>query len=168
MPSFHECMKEFRLQLEKGVVQIAYKGLLEYMLALKNHLKEKYPECYVSGGLYSGYMDMTYFAFSPGALKRLNLKIALVFNHEAFRFEIWLAGYNKKVQAEYWKLFKESGWNKYNVVPAPKGSDSIVEYVLVESPDFIDLDALTKQIEKGTLKFVGDIEDFLSEHGNAL
>jgi len=35
---------------------------------------------------------------------------------------------------------------------------------LVENPDFNDLDALTSQIEKGTLKFIEDVENFLSEH----
>jgi hypothetical protein len=46
------------------------------------------------------------------------------------------------------------------VTPA-KGVDSIVEYILVDNPDFSDLDALTNQIEKGTLKFIEDVERFL-------
>jgi hypothetical protein len=164
MPPFHECMNEFRLQLEKGVIQVAYKGLMEYMLALKTHLKDKHPEYYVSGSLYFGYMDMTYFAFSPEALKRRGLKIAIVFNYEVFRFEVWLAGYNKQVQSEYWKKFKESGWKKYHVVSALKGADSIVEHVLDDNPDFRDLDALTRKIEAGAMVFIGDVESFLDEH----
>jgi hypothetical protein len=35
---------------------------------------------------------------------------------------------------------------------------------LAENPDFGDLDALTRQIEKGTLMFIKDIASFLSEH----
>ena len=80
------------------------------------------------------------------------------------RFEVWLLGYNKGVQAKYWKLFKESGWNKYRIPSTTKGVDSIIEGVLVENPDFSDLDALTEQIEIGTLKFIEDVENFLSEH----
>ena len=45
-----------------------------------------------------------------------------------------------------------------------KGVDSIMEHILVDNPDFSDLDALTGQIEKGTLNFISDIEDFLSKH----
>ena len=92
------------------------------------------------------------------------MKIAIVFIHETFRFEVWLAGYNKRVQTKYWKLFKESDWNKYHIPSTTKGVDSIIEYILVENPDFSDLDTLTKQIEKGTLKFINDVEDFLSKH----
>ncbi len=164
MPSLQECMNEYRLQLDKGAIQKAYRGLMEYMQALKTQLKDRYPEYCVSGGLYFGYMDMTYFAFSPETLKQRNLKIAIVFNHEAFRFEVWLSGYNKPVQTQYWQLFRDSGWDKYRVVPTVKGFDSIVEHVLVESPDFGDLDLLTGRIERGTLSFIGDIEVFLSEH----
>jgi hypothetical protein len=34
----------------------------------------------------------------------------------------------------------------------------------VDNPDFSDLDALTEQIERETLKFIKDVEGFLSEH----
>ena len=81
-----------------------------------------------------------------------------------FRFEVWLGGYNKQVQNEYWTLFKNSDWDKYNLVSTTRGVDSIVEYVLVNNPDFSDLDNLTKQVENGTLIFTRDIENFLSKH----
>jgi len=42
-------------------------------------------------GLYQGYLDMTYFAFFPVKLKKRDLKLAIVFNYQAFRFEVWLA-----------------------------------------------------------------------------
>jgi hypothetical protein len=77
---------------------------------------------------------------------------------------VWLAGYNKQVQAKYWKLFKESGWEKYRIVPTTKGADSILEHILVDNPDFSDLDALTRQIEAGALKFIEEVESFLAAH----
>jgi hypothetical protein len=109
-------------------------------------------------------MDMTYFSFIPESLKRRKLKIAIVFNYDDFRFEVWLGGYNKQVQTKYWTLFKNGDWNKYHLVSTTKGVDSIIEYVLVENPDFSDLDNLTKQVENGTLQFINDIENFLSKN----
>jgi hypothetical protein len=164
MESFQEYMNEYRKQLEKGYIQKAYKGLMEYIMDLRTHLNKKYPDYFVSGSIYYGYMDMTYFSFFPKSLKQRNLKTAIVFIHDAFRFEAWLAGYNKQVQQKYWKLFKDSDWNKYHIVSTTKGVDSIVECTLVDNPDFSDLDALTKQIEKGTLNFINNIEEFLSKH----
>ena len=107
---------------------------------------------------------MTYFSFTPESLKHRKLKIALVFIHEAFRFEVWLAASNKQVQSKYWKLIKESDWDKYHIVTPAKGVDSIVEYILADNPDFSDLDSLTNKIERGTLKFINHVEDFLSKH----
>ena len=164
MESFQKYVLEYKTQLEKGVIQKAYRGLMEYIMELRTYLKSKYPDYYVSGSIYYGYMDMTYFSFSPEALKQRNLKIALVFLHETLRFEVWLAGANKDVQQKYWRLFRESGWNKYQIVPSTKGADSIVEHILADNPDFGDLDSLTKRIEAETLVFIKDIEDFLSKH----
>ena len=164
MERFYEYVDEYRKQLKKGYIQKAYKGLIEYIMGLKSYFKNKYPNYFVSGSIYYGYMDMTYFSFIPESLKHRKLKVAIVFNYETFRFEVWLAGYNKQVQNKYWNLFKDSDWNKYRIVSTTIGFDSILEYILVDNPDFSDLDNLTKQIEKGTLKFIKDVYKFLSKH----
>ena len=161
MSIFHEDVKEYKKQLEKGAIQRAYKGLMEYMLALRAHFEKQHPELTVPGGLYFGYMDMTYFALVPTALKERQLKIAIVFIHEGCRFEAWLSAVNKTVQGKYWKLIKESGWDKYHLVPELKGYDAVIDTVLVSDPDFSDLDALTKRIESETMKFIRDVEEFL-------
>jgi hypothetical protein len=156
-------MQEYKKQIEKGAIQKAYLGLMEYVSGLRTHFKNKYPQHAVSGNIYFGYMDMTYFSISPKSLKDRDLKIAIVFLHDAFRFEVWLSGKNKQVLAKYWELLKESGWDEYKIVKPGKGIDSILEYILVDDPDFSDLDALTAQIESETLAFIADVESFFSE-----
>ena len=163
MKSSQENMIEFKKQLEQGIIQKAYQGLMEYMLSLRNHFTNKYPDFSVPGNIYYGYMDMTYFSILPKSLKDRDLKIAVVFLYDAFRFEIWLSGKNKLVLAKYWKIIKENNWDKYKIVAPEKGVDSIVEHILVDNPDFSDLAVLTKQIDDGTLKFIQDIEGFLTK-----
>jgi hypothetical protein len=140
--------------------------LMETIMDLRTHLNNKYPDYFVSGSIYYGYMDMTYFSFFPESIKQRKLKVAIVFLHESFRFEVWLAGYNKQVQSKYWKLFKESDWNQYPLVSTTKGADSIMECILVDNPDFSDLEALANQIEAATLRFIKDVESFLSVHAD--
>ena len=159
-------MDEYRKQMRKSDIAEAYKGLMDYIMNLRTHFQNKYPDYFVSGNIYQGYMDMTYFSFFPKSLKNRKLKIGIVFIHDTCRFEVWLFGYNKAVQTKYWKLFKENNWKKYRIVPTTKGFDSIVENILADNPDFSDLDSLTKQIETGTLKFIEGVEDFLSQHKN--
>ena len=162
MESFHEYVNEYRKQLTKGVIQAAYRGLMEYFNALRRYFKKKYPKHIVSGSVYYGYMDMTYFSFFPESLKRRKLKVAIVFLHEAFRFEVWLVGYNRTVQTRYWKLFTESDWTKYHITTPAKGVDAILDHILIDNPNFHDLDVLTKQIERGTLNFIKEVETFLA------
>jgi len=59
-------------------------------------------------------------------------------------------------------LFRERDWQKYHIATRAKGVDAIIDHILFENPDFRDLDALTKQIESGTLKFIKDVETFLA------
>ena len=134
---------------------------------LRTYLENKHPDSFTSGSIYFGYMDMTYFPLFPKSLKHRQLKIAIVFIHDTFRFEVWLVGKNKQIQTKYWKLFKESDWNKYRIPPTTKSVDSIVEYTLIDNPDFSDLDTISKHIEKGTLEFINDIDNFLFNPRNS-
>ena len=162
MGTFPESMNEYKKQLKKGFIQEAYQGLMAFFRDLRSHFMNKYPAYSVSSNIYYGYMDMTYFSLVPQSLKARNLKIAIVFIHGMFRFEVWLSGSNRNVQTEYWRLLKESNWNKYHLASNPRAVDFVIDHILNDNPDFSDLEALTRQIETGTLEFINDIEGFLS------
>jgi hypothetical protein len=164
MKSFSDSIIEYKKQLDNGDIQIAYRGLLEYMMGLKNFFKNKYPDFSVPSGLYQGYMDMTYFALFPEDLKRRKLKIAIVLIHDKMKLEIWLSGINKQIQTKYWNILKSKDLNVYQLPKTLKGADSIIEYVLTDNPDFIDPEALTRQIESGTLKFIKDIKELIKDN----
>ncbi len=163
MQSIQEDMNDLREQLRAGSIQKAYRALLDYMMDLRTHFKNRYPSYSISG-LYQGYMDMTYFAIVPPSLEHRELKVAIVFNYTAFRFEAWLAGTNRQVQREYWELFRDSRWTEYRVATPAKGVDSIIECDLAEALNFGDLDSLTASIEEKAAKFIEDVERFLSGH----
>ncbi|MCU0485595.1 MAG: hypothetical protein MUC85_05730 [Anaerolineales bacterium] len=158
-----EDMTVFREQIQAGAIQKAYRALIDYMLELRTGFKNRCPDCAITG-LYQGYMDMTYFAIVPPFLKQRDLKIAIVFNYEAFRFEAWLAAANRQVQRKYWELFRDSQWTAYRVVAPAKGVDSIVECDLAEDFDLGDRERLTASIEENTVEFVQHVERFLTDH----
>lgn len=164
MESFPQSMRVYKKQLEKGHIQKAYQGLMAYFRELHTHFRNNYPEYAVPGTIYYGYMDMTYFPVIPQSFKLRKLKAAVVFIHDSFRFEVWLSGSNRKVQETYWELFKEKKWKKYRFAIDPKGEDYIIGHMLIDDPDFSDLNALTRKIEKGTTAFISDVENFLSMH----
>jgi hypothetical protein len=139
---------------------------MDYITHLRSYFESEHPEMPVSGSVYYGFMDMTYFALFPAALKHRKLKVAIVFLHKQFRFEVWLSGVNKVVQNKYWHIFRGSSWKKYKLPPTTKGTDSILEHILVDNPNFDDLNALTRQIERGTLEFIKDVTNSDAIIGN--
>ena len=70
--SLHEHMKEYQRQLAKGDIRAAYRGLMEYSNSLRLYFKKKYPDHSVSGSVYNGFLDMTYFSFTSKSLKQKN------------------------------------------------------------------------------------------------
>jgi hypothetical protein len=163
MKSIQADLKELREQLRAGSIQRGYRALLGYMTSLRIHFKNGYPSYFISG-LYQGYMDMSYFAIVPPSLKRRGLKLAIVFNYGAFRFEAWLAGTNRRVQRKYRELFRDSRWTEYRVVKPATGVDSIIERDLAEKVDLSNRDRLTGIIEEKATEFIAEVESFLSDH----
>jgi hypothetical protein len=106
-------------------------------------------------------MDMTYFALTPPALQDLQLKIAIVFVHEGCSFEVWLAGRNRKIQAEYVELLSQRNTGRYTVSQIGPGVDSIIATVIVEQPDFDHPSELKRLIEAKTQQFANDVSAML-------
>ncbi len=156
MESFNDCMREYTNQLHKARIQKAYKGLMTFMSSMKTYMEKNHPEFFVST-VYPGYMDMTYFAFTPNELKQKQLKIAVVYLHEAGKFEAWLGGTNRKIQAEYIAQLIHKDIDQYRLSQVCPGVDSIIETTLIEDPDFDDLEALKIKIEQKTMKFANDM-----------
>ncbi len=145
----------------EGKVQSAYRGIMQFMMQLQARLKAEYPEFEMSG-LYQGYMDMTYFSYTSKALSDMGLKIAIVFLHESFTFQVWLSARNRKLQEKFNNLLKRTGWNPAEFSKIGPGVDSIVENILVSKPDFEDPTRLAHQILADTSDFSKKIETFLT------
>ena len=162
MKTLNDCVQEYKKMLKYSDIKTAYHGIMKFMMDLRNHFENKYPDFNVSGSMYTGFMDFTYFTLSPESFKHKKLRIVIIFIHEKLRFEVWLTGYNKKIQEKYWRLCKEHSWSEYRIPTSLKKTSSILEYILSYDPDFDNLKALTEKIDLGTMKFIKDVEAFLN------
>jgi hypothetical protein len=161
MGSINDDIREYKTQLGKGFIQRAYKGIITFMSDLKTYLESRHSD-FSASALYFGYMDMTYFAFTSAGLKDMKLKLAVVFLHEECRFEIWLAGSNRQVQADYIELFKKKNIGGYTLSKVSPGVDSIIVSAIDEQPDFDRPDELKKKIEDKITAFEKDIRVMLN------
>lgn len=160
MGSLNRLMEEYQTQLAKGQIQKAYKAIMSFMTALSSHLAKRCPD-YAVSALYQGFMDMTYFAFTPPELKRKQLKIAVVYLHEVNRFEIWLSGSNRRIQAEYIALLQGKELGEYKLSEVRPGVDSILESILVETPDFDGTEELMEHISEKLTDFIKEVSTLL-------
>ncbi|HSV49049.1 MAG TPA: hypothetical protein VLH35_01940, partial [Candidatus Acidoferrales bacterium] len=58
----------------------------------------------------------------------------------------------------------DNKFSKYPLTPNAQEPDRFLYSILNDNPDFNNLDALSSQIENGTLKFIKDTQDFLTKH----
>ncbi len=144
MKDLNYFVDKYKEQLDKGDIQEAYVGLVKYVTRLGTNLSNNLVDTYSFGSIFQGYMDYTYFYYTNDFLKKRKLKMGLVLNHTKMQFEIWLIGQTIPIQEKYWEYFKLTKWNK-NRITRPQYS--ILETVLIDKPNFNDLDKLTKQIE---------------------
>ena len=158
----NEFVREYTHQLSHNMIQKAYRGIMSFMSDLRADLARKYPEFSVTG-LYFGYMDMTYFAFTPAALKMLKLKVAIVYLHEENHLEIWLGGNNRQIQSQFIELLSQKDLGRYELSIVQPGVDSIIASQLIQQPDFDNPAGLKKQIEAKTLEFINDMMLLLKE-----
>ena len=107
----------------------------------------------VSGGLYQGYMDMTYFPLTNEILKERDLKIAIVYLHPQKTFEAWLSARNRAVIGQYRTLFNDVSIGGVEVYHDESNEDAILECVLTDAPDFDHQDALSETLLSATDAF---------------
>lgn len=144
MKDLNYYVNTYREQLKRGDIQEAYAGLVKYVMRLGTTLSKNLSDSYSFGNLFQGYMDYTYFYYSNDFLKKRKLKFGLVLNHTKMQFEIWLLGQTISIQEKYWLFFKDTRWNKNRTT---KPQYAVLEAILIEAPNFNDLDLLSKQIE---------------------
>ncbi|MCL1668291.1 hypothetical protein M2T82_09490 [Elizabethkingia ursingii] len=144
MKTLNDCIQVYKEQLAKKDIQKAYHGLMKYIMSLKASLSGVYADRFSFGNISFGYMDFTYFPFHNEFLRERKLRFGIVLNHEKMRFELWLMGQNAGVQKAYWELLKNTSWNK-DKKKMPRYS--ILETVLLDTPDFNNLKELTRIIE---------------------
>lgn len=158
MENLNKYVSIYKEQLKKGDILIAYNKLVQFVMKLRTDFIKNLSNQYSFSGILHGYLDYTYFYYSNDFLKSKKLKLGLILNHLEMRFEIWLLGNTIPVQKKYWDLLKETTWNK-DKAEMPKYS--ILETILIENPDFNNLNTLTEQIETKMIQVSDEILDYL-------
>ena len=160
MKTLNQLISDYTCYLQKGEIQIAYKGILEFIGKLRADFVKKHPD-YDTSSIYQGYMDMSYFSLSTKPLKDKGLKIAVVYLHEKGNFEVWLSARNREISKQYEPVFYGHSFDGITVFHDDSNKDAIIECILVSSPNFEDQVILTERIAQGTEAFIAAVNNLL-------
>ncbi|MCC9044297.1 hypothetical protein LNQ81_16615 [Myroides sp. M-43] len=155
-------IKEYQQMVRIGQVPQVYKQLLSIVMRMKAYMEKK--DANYSNFKFSnvspGYMDYTYFPFYDESLRGELLRFGVVLNHAEMRFELWLMGQNADIQSRYWQLLKDSKWN---IQREEMPIYSVLEIVLVASPDFENEKVLFETVATKAMVDIREIVTYLNK-----
>ena len=161
MKTLNQLINDYTYHLQQGEIQLAYKGILEFIAKLRSDFIKKNPHCDISS-IYQGYMDMSYFSLSTKSLKDKGLKIAIVYLHEKGQFEVWLSARNREISKRYESVFCDKISDEITVFHDDNNQDAIIECTLISAPNFDEQVILTDIIGQGVQEFITAVSKHLT------
>ena len=99
-------LSEYKELLQTTNLRKGYQEFIKLFRYIRVSLEKNMSEYKFQGNIVENGMDYSYFLFTSESLKEKGLKIAIVFVHSNFQFEVWLSGYNRNYQLKYYDLLK--------------------------------------------------------------
>jgi len=150
----------YKEALASGELQETYQSLVGMVQHLRTDFSKKYKDTFAVANVMHGYLDYTYFYVQNDYLKQQKLKLAVVFNHQQVRYELWLLGQTKEIQRRYWKALSDVEWVNSEAMP----EYSIFEVPLLANPDFDNINKLTDSLHNAFEALSLDIVKTLEAH----
>lgn len=160
MDQLNPMIEAYTAALNEGTLREAYSGIIRCMRSLRKRF-EKEAVGYSVSSLYEGLMDMTYFALTSDLLRGSSLKLAVVYVHRKGSFELWISGKNRSVLKRYENVFFKLPPLSFSRFHEKDNRDAIMEFTLVDSPDFSRLENLEKSVLLAVLEIAREVEERL-------
>ena len=152
-----DLLSEYKKLLQTTNLRKGYQEFIKLFRYIRAALEKSMPEYKFQGNIVENGMDYSYFLFTNKNLKEKGLKMAVVFVHSNFQFEVWLSGYNRNYQSKYYDWLK--GKNiPFELTDNPTRKDYILRVALEESVDLSDGNLLIKEIKSISNKLLMFVE----------
>lgn len=152
-----DLLSEYKELLQTTNLRESYQEFIKLFRYIRLSLEKSMPEYKVQGNIVENGMDYSYFLFTNKNLKEKGLKMAVVFVHSNFQFEVWLSGYNRNYQSKYYDLLKGKNIS-FELTDNPTRKDYILRVTLEESVDLSDGNLLIKEIKSISNKLLMFVE----------
>ncbi|MDO9522503.1 MAG: hypothetical protein Q7J08_02185 [Methanocorpusculum sp.] len=147
----------YKKLIQTTELERSYQEFLRLFRFLRVELEKELGDYRFQGNIIENGMDYSYFQFTNDALKKKGLKIAVTFVHRNFQFEVWLSGFNRKIQCNYYELLKDTR-QPFSLTEDPKRSDYILRIPLDQNLDLSDGKRVLSEIKDASLRLLGYME----------
>lgn len=158
---------EYKKLIQTTNLQKGYQEQTKLFRLLRIYLEKELKGYTFSGNIVENNMDYAYFQFTNEDLKSKGLKIVLAFIYKDFEYEVWLSGYNRKVQNCYQKVFKEVEC-KYDLTNNPNRTDYILKNRITNDLDYNNIDKLQLEIKVGVEEFIESVNELLISNNQVI
>lgn len=159
-----DLLDEYKRFIQTTNLEKAYQEFISLFRYVRIQLEKQLQEYHFQGNIVENAMDYSYFQFTNENLKQHGLKIAVVFAHREFRFEVWLSGFNRKTQCKYYNMLK-SHTTSFELTDEPNRTDFILRSA-VENADISKADHVVFAIKTAALPLIECANKLISQTSN--
>lgn len=159
-----EYLETYKSLLATTELQLGYQEFIKLFRFLRIELEKELPDFSFSGNIVENNMDFAYFQLTDKDLREKGVKIQVVFVHKSFRFEVWVSGYNRKIQCSYYNKLKNQHL-KYYLNDNPERIDYIFKAEIENNIELHSGDIVISKIKPVVLEMITFVKNHL---GNAL
>ena len=94
--------------LQRTPIQECYQYIIKLIHDIYSELKNDLNTYQFSNKVIENNMDFSYFQLTNPELKKHSLKIQIIFIHQSCQFEVWLSGYNRHIQQQYYQILSST------------------------------------------------------------
>lgn len=155
-----DLLDEYKKLIQTTNLEKAYQEFISLFRYVKIQLEKQLQDYRFQSNIVENAMDYSYFQFTNDRLKQNGLKIAVTFVHREFKFEVWLSGFNRKIQCKYHdklKLYNTS----FELTNEPNRTDFILRTV-VENVDIYETESIILAIKTAALQLIECADKLIS------
>lgn len=93
---------KYKRLMETTNIQECYQHILKFIKYISSRLEKDMITYNFMNRVVENRMDFAYFQITDKMFKELGLKIQVVFIYKTCMFEVWVSGYNRKIQENYY------------------------------------------------------------------
>lgn len=121
-----QLIKDYEQLQQTTNLQEAYQEFIKLFHSLHIHLSKAFPDYAFAGNIVENGMDYSYFHFTNEHYKKLGLKFVVTYLHKEGKFNIWLSGYNRKIQEDFTRELRKKDFS-YTLTTDPNRTDYILK-----------------------------------------